>query len=66
MGNARTKADVLARIADCREHWRQPVAEVGEDRMKQPGPLGAWIFKDLAAHPTDWDPIDAWGYARHR
>jgi hypothetical protein len=54
MGNTRTKADVVARIGEHREHWRQLVAEVGEERMGQPGPMGAWTFKDLAAHLTSW------------
>lgn len=54
MSNTRTKADTLAHIAEFREHWRQLVAEVGEDRMEQPGPMGEWTFKDLVAHLTFW------------
>jgi hypothetical protein len=50
----RTKADALARIAEDREHWRQLVAAVGEEKMEQPGPMGEWTFKDLAAHLTFW------------
>ncbi len=54
MSNTRTKADALARIEDYRAHWRQLVAAVSEDRMEQPGPMGEWTFKDLAAHLTFW------------
>ncbi len=49
-----TKADALAAIDAEREIWRQLVAEVGDDRMEEPGPMGAWTFKDLAAHLTGW------------
>jgi len=61
MGTTRTKADTLARIEDYRTRWRQLVADVGEDRMELPGPMGAWTFKDLAAHLTFWD---GWTLAR--
>lgn len=52
--STRTKADALARIEEYRELWQQLVAEVGEDRMERPGPMGEWTFKDLAAHLTFW------------
>lgn len=34
--------------------WRDIVAEVGRDRMSEPGPMGEWTFKDLAAHLAAW------------
>lgn len=49
-----TRSDVLARIDAEHEAWRQLVAEVGEGRMQEPGPMGAWTFKDLAAHLVGW------------
>jgi hypothetical protein len=52
--SARTKEELLARIDEHRAYWRQLVAEVGEDRMEEPGPMGDWTFKDLAAHLTFW------------
>ena len=46
-----------ALVADCereREAWRALVDEVGVDRMTEPGPMGPWSFKDLAAHLLGW------------
>jgi hypothetical protein len=39
-----------------REHqaWRDLVAEVGEDRMTEPGPMGEWSFRDLIVHLLGW------------
>jgi hypothetical protein len=39
-----------------REHaaWRALVDEVGRDRMDEPGPMGEWTFRDLAAHLLGW------------
>src|SRR5690349_5003052 len=54
MDAAQAKADVLARIEAARAEWQGLVAEVGEGRMEQPGPMGEWTFKDLAAHLTGW------------
>jgi hypothetical protein len=49
-----SKAELLERID--REHgaWQALVAEVGGDRMEEPGPMGEWSFKDLAAHLLGW------------
>jgi hypothetical protein len=44
------RAAVLAHIDSERTIWRELVAEVGEDRMDEPGPMGDWTFKDLASH----------------
>lgn len=45
---------LLARVRDERTFWHALLAEIGEARMEQPGPMGAWTFKDLAAHLTGW------------
>jgi hypothetical protein len=37
-----------------RQVWRDLVAEVGPDRMLEPGPMGDWTFKDMAAHLAAW------------
>jgi len=34
--------------------WRELVAEVGREHMHEPGPMGEWTFKDLAAHLAAW------------
>ena len=54
MSTPRTKAETLDRIEAARKHWQSLVNEVGEERMEQPGPMGDWTFKDLAAHLTAW------------
>jgi hypothetical protein len=45
---------VVADIHEKQAEWRALVAEVGEDRMLEPGPMGDWTFKDLAAHLLGW------------
>jgi hypothetical protein len=45
---------VVARIREEQVAWRALVAQVGEDRMLEPGPMGDWSFKDLAAHLLGW------------
>jgi hypothetical protein len=42
------------RIRADREFWRDLVAEVGRERMNEPGPMGEWTFKDLTAHLAAW------------
>jgi hypothetical protein len=46
---------VLAAAIDA-EHdaWRALVAEVGEARMNEPGPMGDWSFRDLVVHLLGW------------
>jgi len=48
------KEAVLARIRDEQAHWHALLAEVGEERMEWPGPMGNWTFKDLVAHLSGW------------
>ena len=54
MAQSRVKTEALERIAAERRYWRDLVVEVGEDRMDEPGPMGQWTFKDLAAHLLGW------------
>jgi hypothetical protein len=49
-----TKDELFAWIETERGAWNALVARVGEGRMDEPGPMGAWTFKDLAAHLTGW------------
>jgi hypothetical protein len=37
-----------------RAGWESLLAEVGEARMAEPGPMGFWTFKDLLSHLTAW------------
>jgi hypothetical protein len=46
--------DLAARIRADRQVWRDLVAEVGQERMLEPGPMGEWTFKDMAAHLAGW------------
>lgn len=49
-----SKGQVLEAIDREREAWERLLAEVGEARMIEPGAMGEWSFKDLAAHLTGW------------
>ena len=49
-----TQAELLEQIRAEHELWNDLVAEVGAERMEQPGPMGDWTFKDMAAHLTGW------------
>jgi hypothetical protein len=42
------------RVRADQRYWRDLVAEVGRDRMDEPGPMGEWTFKDLVAHLAAW------------
>ena len=50
----RTKEELVAEIRADRRFWRALVDEVGRDRMDEPGPMGEWTFRDLAAHLAGW------------
>jgi len=50
----RTKADLVAAIRADRQTWRDLVAEVGPDRLTEPGPMGEWSFADMAGHLVGW------------
>lgn len=44
----------MHRIEEERGNWRALLAEVGQERMTEPGPMGEWSFKDLTSHLTGW------------
>jgi hypothetical protein len=46
--------EAAARLRDDQRFWRDLVDEVGRDHMDEPGPMGEWTFKDLAAHLAAW------------
>jgi hypothetical protein len=50
----KTRDELVQQIRDERAAWHALLAEVGEDRMEEPGPMGEWTFKDLTAHLTFW------------
>lgn len=52
--DATSKDDLLAAIERERAGWEALLAEVGEDRMEQPGAAGDWTFKDVVAHLSGW------------
>ncbi len=54
MSSTRTKADLLARFEDERQHWHRLLAKIDRERMEEPGPMGEWTFKDLVAHLLGW------------
>lgn len=49
-----TRGEAVAAINRERAAWDALLAEVGEDRMLEPGPMGEGTFKDLVAHLTAW------------
>jgi hypothetical protein len=48
------RAELVALCGRERALWRDLVDEVGVERMTEPGPMGPWSFKDLAAHLLGW------------
>ena len=48
------RAELVAKCQRERQAWRDLVDEVGVDRMTEPGPMGPWSFKDVAAHLLGW------------
>jgi hypothetical protein len=48
------RADLIERIQRDHAFWRDLIDEVDRDRMTEPGPMGEWTFKDLAAHLLGW------------
>jgi hypothetical protein len=54
MAQTVSREQVLAAIDAEHAAWEALVQEVGAARMEEPGPMGAWTFKDLAAHITGW------------
>lgn len=54
MSDKTVKDALLAQIRMEHAGWRALLAEIGEERMEQPGPMGDWTFKDLVAHLGGW------------
>ena len=59
MTEPRSKAALLELIESKRGRWDDMVAEIGEDRMLQPGATGDWNFKDVVAHLNGWRDSEA-------
>ena len=55
MASLVSKGEALAAITAEQAAWDALLAEVGEDRMLEPGPVANWTFKDLVAHLVGWD-----------
>lgn len=49
-----TRETLIERIRREQRVWRDLVAEVGRERMMEPGPMGQWTFKDLVSHLAAW------------
>ena len=49
-----TKARLIELIQHDRALWDALVAEIGEERMEQPGVTGEWTFKDVVVHLIGW------------
>ncbi len=48
------KAELLARLAADNAQWEALLAEIGTERMEQPGVNGDWSFKDMLGHLVTW------------
>jgi hypothetical protein len=46
--------EVLAELKSENEDWERLLADIGEDRMEEPGVAGAWSIKDIVAHLAAW------------
>ena len=47
------RARLVQHVREGQRRWRQLVADVGT-RTDEPGAMGEWTFKDVAAHLTGW------------
>ena len=54
MAEPTTKTELLAWLRDERAAWEALLRDVGIERMRLPGAMGAWTFADLVAHLTAW------------
>jgi len=48
------RAELVEQLNLENEEWKTLLAEIGEDRMEEPGVAGAWSIKDVVAHLTAW------------
>ena len=53
MTSARQR-DAASRLRADQRFWRDLVTEIGREHMDEPGAMGEWTFKDLAAHLAAW------------
>ncbi len=58
MGNRTSRAGLVDWARRERAGWELLLAEVGEARMDEPGPMGRWTFKDLIVHLTAWQQFE--------
>jgi hypothetical protein len=54
MSDEARREALIERIEGVRRRWRGLVDDVGPDRVEEPGAMGDWTFKDVAAHLTAW------------
>ena len=48
------RADLLAELKSENEAYESLLAQIGEERMDEPGAAGAWSIKDVVAHLAAW------------
>ncbi|HEX9140831.1 MAG TPA: DinB family protein [Gaiellaceae bacterium] len=48
------RAELVAELHSEQRAWEGLLAEIGENRMEEPGVAGAWSIKDVVAHLTAW------------
>jgi hypothetical protein len=51
------KSRLLEQIDRERAFWEQLLAEIGTERMLEPGATGDWTFKDVVAHLNGWRTV---------
>jgi hypothetical protein len=49
-----SRAQLLDELRGERAQWEALLADIGEERMTQPGVAGEWSFKELVSHLTGW------------
>jgi hypothetical protein len=48
------RAELLAELHSEQKAWEGLLAQIGEDRMDEPGVQGEWSIKNIVAHLTAW------------
>jgi hypothetical protein len=48
------RPELLSELDTEQKAWEGLLAEIGEDRMDEPGVQGEWSIKDIVAHLTAW------------
>jgi hypothetical protein len=49
------KAELIDTLKTERNNWDAVLAQVGEERMTEPGVVGDWSVKDVLSHLTAWE-----------